>query len=54
MAIDKRHFIQQLRQAFEAQLDTARKAAGDPQEAAATLATESEKKEDGRADDRVW
>jgi transcription elongation GreA/GreB family factor len=45
----KEHFLTELRASFEQQLDIARKAAGDAQEAVKTLATESEKREDGRA-----
>ncbi len=48
MAIDKEPFLRALRESFEQQLGIARRAATDAKQAAATLATESEKREDGR------
>lgn len=48
MPIDKAHFVKALRTTFEEQLGIARRAAKDAGEAAATLATESEKREDSR------
>ncbi|MCC6809951.1 MAG: GreA/GreB family elongation factor [Deltaproteobacteria bacterium] len=49
MALDKTHFLAALVDHYEAQLGIARKSAGEAMDAAAHLATESEKREDGRA-----
>ncbi len=49
MALDKRELLTQLRDHLAERLSTARRAEADARDAARTLATESEKKEDGRA-----
>jgi transcription elongation GreA/GreB family factor len=49
MAIDKTHFLDALMCHYEQQLGIARKSAADSADAAANLATESEKREDSRA-----
>lgn len=48
MAIDKSHFVHELRRHFETQLGNARKQSHDALEAAANIATENEKREDSR------
>jgi hypothetical protein len=49
MALDKRELLQQLRRHYRERLGMARRAAADAHDAARTVATESEKKEDARA-----
>jgi hypothetical protein len=49
VGLDKRFFIDQLRTKYEETLGIAIRVEGDAREAARSLATESEKKEDGRA-----
>jgi transcription elongation GreA/GreB family factor len=49
MALDRRVFIEQLQAHYQASLAQARRAEQDAREAARTMATESEKREDGRA-----
>jgi transcription elongation GreA/GreB family factor len=49
MSLDRRFFIEQLQAQYRARLDVALRAEEDAREAARSLATESEKKEDGRA-----
>lgn len=49
MSLDKRQLLQQLRHTYEQRLAIANRAEADARDAAKTLATEAEKKEDARA-----